>query len=826
MENQLQFPQLEFTQISSYIQRSQSYYQNMIYRLYFLNKSNSNFNFILRNNFEFNGNLLAENNLTLMKEIKFNENFLVKIDPSYNNETDYNFDFISDILINSPSSFENLVLIFNNNSLVEDYIANVYFPSQFAFFFCSFFQEKAKDFILNYLNECTNSKFVLRIAGSFISSSNKFRESLLTTFIQNKAKNQIESTDDHILIQSFFELLHLLTIQQYQVFNEIVSKSKENATEMILKFVLSPAVRSWEFSDFFVGTDILYSSYNMKGSNSDETNRCELLQMLENPDNSKNSKFFDDLYSQFINDNTTPHQETIDLEKLINQNKIKFANTTIEFKFNKILKKIHDSNGSPSEQDIQRMAGSFIDILKDLKYLFKFNLYGKEIKISSSEILNRQYKCPKELEDDFFFFQKIKAQASETLQDFPEFYEKSLKDSLGIDSVSPLTFLNPEYNLNQIKKRAFDAYNGEIKFAQDQRMINGQRVRKARLLKDEIRSAENLINDIVLKLVFKYDNYFVGPLMEVTSKCDQDVDVLTHITEDTTKLISVCIKYSDDEAELTKLQDCVKDFLVNCKNPDEFLSFLSTRKELYQKYSSQTYSNYLFSNKIMMILTFERAKLVYIFSNRKFYSIHNPKLKDDNTQIEAEINSLAGALEIFKSFDSIGVLLGSNIAISQSHLRGLHMIHIMRLMNIILQICYSLRLNYNNSQNYFDASDINAVDPELKLIPFYLFFCFVNPTFELKNEANQKYILNVFQIFFSVCELINTFIMSSQDQFKFVDKSIINIIKNSKKNILDNSDQEQFKEQQNEDISDFEYMKYYSENLMEINNKLIDNFIY
>lgn len=112
MENQLQFPQLEFTQISSYIQRSQSYYQNMIYRLYFLNKSNSNFNFILRNNFEFNDNLLAENNLTLMKEIKFNENFLVKIDPSYNNETNVSFDFISDILINSPSSFENLVLIF------------------------------------------------------------------------------------------------------------------------------------------------------------------------------------------------------------------------------------------------------------------------------------------------------------------------------------------------------------------------------------------------------------------------------------------------------------------------------------------------------------------------------------------------------------------------------------------------------------------------------------------------------------------------------------------------------------------------------------------
>ena len=111
---------------------------------------------------------------------------------------------------------------------------------------------------------------------------------------------------------------------------------------MILKYILSPIVRNWEFSDFFIGTDLLFSNYE-KENTDDEINRCKLLETLQQAsylESKENQELFDKFYSTYFDKEFVSQQETIALEELINNKQIKFGSTPIELNINKIILKI------------------------------------------------------------------------------------------------------------------------------------------------------------------------------------------------------------------------------------------------------------------------------------------------------------------------------------------------------------------------------------------------------------------------------------------------------------------------------------------------------
>lgn len=807
------FPELEFTDISQYFDRSRSYYINMIYKLYFLNKSFSAFDFVLNNN------------------IKLDNSFLVQLDSSLSNDIQYNFGPISDVLIKSPSTFDTLISLFNNNPKAENFITDIYFPSQFAFFFCSFFQDKAKQFISEYINKSVNQKFVIRIAASFIRSSNKFRQSLLNTFIEIKAKMYAKSLEDinkedksqlsdyNILIQSFFDSLHLLTTYQYQILKQIVLKSKENATEMILKYILSPIIRNWEYSDYFVGTNLLFTNYE----NDDENNRCPLLKIIKQTTPETNQRLFNDFYSKYIDEDLVSHQDAILLEELINSKQLKFGFTSLELQINKILIEIFKS-GNSTKESVQKMVDKFNSLLEQPKNLFIIKLFGEDVTFTNSEIPSLKKKSDPSIEENYLFFQKIKAQASETLQDFYDLYVYSLGNICGYNSdLEDITksIICSQVAMNKMIDNAVEGCKSEIKFSQKQRKKIGKRMAKARLLKEEIKSAENIIDDLILKLIFKYNDHFnINELMNLSSNTISDEEIIIALTDDTSKFICDCMIKNDEI-----LSGYIKDFLINCKNPEEILSFVVDKNEKYQSSFTQRDKILSIKNQTAMCIKFERAKAVYIFSNRKFNLIEGAKLSIKKEDFLPNVEQVKNALQRFSSFTNIGILLGNQISMPKIEKRGLYMTHFIKLMNIIIQIKFSIELNQKNNGIYFDdpqLSDISCMEK----ISFYLFILFVDPKLEIKNQESHENLLKIFQMFFGTCQLINTFIQQCKNNFKFIDYNIINTIKNSNKQISDELIHEKSKNDQQIDVAnDFEYMLQYSEELMNINGCLLDYFI-
>lgn len=225
-----------------------------------------------------------------------------------------------------------------------------------------------------------------------------------------------------------------------------------------------------------------------------------------------------------------------------------------------------------------------------------------------------------------------------------------------------------------------------------------------------------------------------------------------------------------------------------------------------------------------MCLKFERAKSIYIFSNIDFNPIDNAKLTIKNEDIFQNVVKIKEALQPFSSFSDIGILLGNRIRVPKLQNRGLYMIHVIKIMNIIMQIKYCIELNQNNNKVLFDDSTFSDIDEDD--ISFYMFYLFIDPNFDIKEKDKQDNFLNIFQMMFGISQLVNTFIQQCQHKFKFIDQHIINIIKNKDKQILDDSNYKQPNNEQQINIAnDFEYMLLYSAELMNVNNSFLNYFV-
>ncbi|OHT06433.1 hypothetical protein TRFO_25547 [Tritrichomonas foetus] len=550
--------------------------------------------------------------------------------------------------LRDPNIYIQLIQKFDNDPIFQAYLANIFLPSINLFYSSRIFLERGEAFIktLMELHLSTHKHFIFLVAGRFIINS-VFQDALRNDFIRNKAlheNNEInvkdEMSDCILLFTLFFQCLHKTTKYQLNILKFIIQNSYENGVEFISQYVLSPIVESWEYSPFFVGTNILYEYENpdtMKG-------KCQLLEDLSNLTYSSDPYFFNEFFKEFLKSEIL-YQDPILLSKQFNHKYLYWRLSFADLIIFKYLSQISANN----EINIQEFSyDQMFDLpTKSILYQFKEEWNEKEQK------MNDDFSIPPEYKNDYSGLIKAFLKAKKLAVDPFDYYEKMVTDDISRINAMNI-YINKLNHLPEIKKQVTS------------------RLDTSKLLLNEIKATKALTLPILLKYLFKFNILTINPsdnldqiLEIVINKCNDyfyDFFIIAYNSNiDKAKISQIFMKYLNDEKS----------------DSSKFIEFFNSNGISIDFSNSTDY-------QIIFYTTF-LEKLLHSFFIYTLSKIDMISLPDEFTQFKTDDVEENEEIKEFYEIIHIGQFLCSSIQSGWNRNFGLFLYHFREIHKIIFQ---------------------------------------------------------------------------------------------------------------------------------------------